>query len=356
MKSNGQIVFLTPGFPKDESDTSCLPYLQNYVKYFSKLNPETNISVITFQYPFFKGVYLWNGISVYSAGGKRKKHFLRLKTWITVVIYFAEIYYRNRIDLVHSFWLTECPYVGQYLASLFDIKHVVSIMGQDSSGANLYFSRLHFPKMIIAACSDKAATRFEFNGGRKANAIIPWGLDVETFYRLKNNQMRTVDIVGVGSLSEVKNFEMFIDIIVELKKVFPALKSTIIGEGEQRNLLTEKISKLNLNDTITLMGLLPREKVIDFMFQSKIFLHTASYEGQGYVFVEALYAGLPLVCFDVGFLIDSDKIFICKDKSEMVDRTKHLLEVDNDNSSVLMSSIQKTVTSFSKLYEQSITL
>ena len=72
MKSNNHIVFLVPGFPKDENDTTCIPALQLFVRNFNSVNPQLKINVIAFQYPYKKKGYSWNGIKVYSAGGKGK--------------------------------------------------------------------------------------------------------------------------------------------------------------------------------------------------------------------------------------------------------------------------------------------
>src|ERR1035437_9359608 len=84
MKSNKTIVLLTPGFPKDEQDTTCTTYLQDYVLSFAKLYPKINLKVITFQYPYKEGNYKWNNIDVYSAGGKNTKYFYKIITWIRV--------------------------------------------------------------------------------------------------------------------------------------------------------------------------------------------------------------------------------------------------------------------------------
>ncbi len=54
MKYSKHIVILTPGFPKNEQDTTCIPPLQAYVENFTAIHPEIKMSIISFQYPFFK--------------------------------------------------------------------------------------------------------------------------------------------------------------------------------------------------------------------------------------------------------------------------------------------------------------
>ena len=54
MKSQNSIVFLVPGFPENEKDTTCIPALQLYVKHFNSVNQYLNIIVIAFQYTYKK--------------------------------------------------------------------------------------------------------------------------------------------------------------------------------------------------------------------------------------------------------------------------------------------------------------
>jgi glycosyltransferase involved in cell wall biosynthesis len=86
------------------------------------------------------------------------------------------------------------------------------------------------------------------------------------------------------------------------------------------------------------------------MYQSKIFLHTSTYESQGYVFLEALYCGLTVVCFDVGLVEQSNKMIVCANKEEMLEKLEILLKGKPDDKPTLMKSINETVTEFQKLY------
>ncbi len=64
------LIILTPGFPKNEEDTTCVPPQQIFVKALKEAAPGLNIIVLTFQYPFYSKEYLWNGINVISFGNK----------------------------------------------------------------------------------------------------------------------------------------------------------------------------------------------------------------------------------------------------------------------------------------------
>ena len=74
MKSNKHILLLTPGFPRDEADSTCIPPLQLFVKGLAAAHPEATLSVITFQYPDRITPFHWHGITVYPAGGGNRRY------------------------------------------------------------------------------------------------------------------------------------------------------------------------------------------------------------------------------------------------------------------------------------------
>ena len=82
MKSIKHVVLLTPGFARDETDTTCTTFLQDYLLALKRIHPEIQLEVVALQYPFDRNRYLWNGITIYSAQGKSSTYFNRLITWI----------------------------------------------------------------------------------------------------------------------------------------------------------------------------------------------------------------------------------------------------------------------------------
>jgi glycosyltransferase involved in cell wall biosynthesis len=350
MKSPSSVVFLVPGFPKDENDTECIPALQNYIFYFTKLNPAIQVTVIAFQYPYFRGDYKWNNIPVYSAGGKNRRRLFRIVTWLRVVCAFLRLARKSNIKIIHSFWLDECTFVAQYLAKALKIKQVASIGGQDAKSTNAYLRRLDFSKLTVTAGSNFSAEIFQNAVHRKVEQIIPIGLDHQRFGTVDSTQSRAIDILGVGSLIPIKNFGLFVEIISTLIVEFPELNAKIIGAGSQYQYL-KQLTREKLQNNIQLLGELPRRQVFDYMTQSKILLHTSSYEGQGYVFMEALYCGMTVVSFDVGYLGQTPKAIKCANKKIMIENLRKLLKRRLDYNQVLIKPIEETADEFKRLYK-----
>ncbi|MCB4792116.1 MAG: glycosyltransferase [Elusimicrobia bacterium] len=349
MNPKNNIVFLVPGFPQNEDDTACIPALQNYVLYYAKQFPDSKITIISFQYPFNKRAYKWNGIEVYSMGRKNRK-LLRLFDWLKVIYFFTRLHSAGNFRIIHSFWLGECSFIGQILSFIFNIPQVASIMGQDAKPGNHYLRLLKYSRLTVTTPSANASRFFREATGKNVNTVIPFGLDREQVPINDRNTKREIDVLGAGSLIPVKNYSLFLEIISVLAKEFPELKAVLIGDGVEKEYLEQKIDGLGLHSNVTLTGSLPRREVFKYMQQSKVFLHTSIYEGQGYVFMEALYCGLHVVCFNVGHTPPNKKICICTDKKEMIAKIKELLLLSNDYEPILLKSMNETVKDFNNIY------
>ncbi len=343
------VVILTPGFSANEADTTCLPFLQDYALAFKRLYPNINLKIISFQYPFKPGHYLWHGIEIYCAGGATKKGLMRLPTWYRIWTELKRIKRKQGINVVHSLWLTECTLIGQKFAKRFNIRQVAYAIGQDVLKTNRYIRLLKFKDMTIIAMSQSIAERFKNLTGESVKGIIMGGVDVAKISTAM--VQRTIDIIGVGALTPLKNYSLFLDIITELKKDFPNIKAVLIGKGEQEQTLKEKAIKNGLQNNVQLIGEIAHGEVFSYLSKSKIFLHTSGYEGQSTVMMEALAAGLTVVCFDVGRLHIENKVVVCQGKEEMVMQLKRLLLASLDFKPAVVRIADDMVNDFMKVYE-----
>lgn len=103
-------------------------------------------------------------------------------------------------------------------------------------------------------------------------------------------------IISVGMLRHVKGFDMLCDVANEVLHKHKDWKWIILGEGEDRHLLEEKIKKYNLGDKLILKG---NVTDVDYYYKnSSIYVMTSRYEGLPMVLLEAKSNGLPIVSFD----------------------------------------------------------
>ncbi len=273
------IVLLTPGFPKDERDDTCIPALQIFAKRLQKLQ-HCKVTVVAIHYPSKKIEYVWNGIKVYSLGFK--KMFLGVKKR-SVFRVLETIHEKQKISVLHSFWLGECAYYGHYFSKKHRLKHLTTLMGQDAKKGNKFVKKLPSDCMQLITLSAFQQDLFYTNYGVKTK-IIPWG--VEKFE--EDYKEKYIDIIGVGSLINLKNYTAFIETILLLQKEFPAIRSVLVGEGKQAKQLQKLVKQKQLQNNITFTGKLPYDETQKQIARSKILLHPSHYESFGMVFAEAM--------------------------------------------------------------------
>ena len=84
------------------------------------------------------------------------------------------------------------------------------------------------------------------------------------------------------------------------------------------------------------------------MRNARILLHPSCYEGQGYVFLEALASGMRVVCRDVGHTGSGPGAFRCKSGEEMLQTLRALLAAPPEDHEVAVEGIDETAAAFEK--------
>lgn len=158
---------------------------------------------------------------------------------------------------------------------------------------------------IKFACGKKAG-KWLFNtlDGVK---IIPNAIDVNKFkfdYARRRCKRKILEIddeavvlIHVGRFMPVKNHEFLIDIfhkLVENSNV--EYKLILIGSGELREAIKNKVSFLNLENKVFFLG--DRYDIPDFLSAADIFLLPSLHEGFPVTLIEAQSSGLPCIISD----------------------------------------------------------
>ena len=151
----------------------------------------------------------------------------------------------------------------------------------------------------------------EFQVKENKIVVIPIYVELETrsIASVQNEIVETQDLASaknndnfifltVGRLVPVKNIEIQIDAVANLKDKFKNIELWIIGDGPERKDYELRIKKYGLEDRIKLLGY--QNDLDKFYKQADVFLLTSNSEGYGMVIVEAANHGLPIIMTDVG--------------------------------------------------------
>lgn len=75
---------------------------------------------------------------------------------------------------------------------------------------------------------------------------------------------------------------------------------TIVGEGPFRTRLEAMAQALGIADRVLFTGLLPRQQVFGLLGRSRALVHPSLHESGGFVVLEAMASGTPVLCVDAG--------------------------------------------------------
>jgi glycosyltransferase involved in cell wall biosynthesis len=217
--------------------------------------------------------------------------------------------------------------------------------------------------------------RYKKNGGNQyiaiskdiefyLNSVVP--KNIVAIHLMENaietNRFKTIPIdekkligipfklISVGRLDANKNHKFLLDCIKNLKDKGFQFHLTIVGEGNQRIILENKIEKLNLQQEVTLSGV--RDNVEELYRSSDLYVHSSRSEGFGLTLIEAMATGLPVITLDGGGnrdVIEEGKngFLIAEENVEIF--TEKILELVNNLT--LYKDISQYAQSFAQKYD-----
>lgn len=344
------LIILTPGFPENEADTTCLPDRQTFIRVLCHTYPWLNIVVISFQYPFQAREYHWKGVRIIALGGKSKGGVSRRVIWFRAYQQLKQLNKKNKVIGLLSFWLDECAFVAHMFAKKNKLQHFAWLLGQDARAGNRYVNRMVTDGSNLIALSQFLKEEFERNYGITPQYLVSSGIDPRMFGVPPD--VRDIDIMGAGSLIPLKQYYLLIEAVKALKSTFPNIKATICGDGPELQNLKDKVAAYGLTENITFTGNLPHAQTLRMMQRTKLFLHPSSYEGFSTVTLEALYAGAHVISFTSPMGKAFKNHYIVDGVEEMTHTALRVLLDDNrDHQPVLIQSVTQMAREIMALYQ-----
>ncbi len=100
----------------------------------------------------------------------------------------------------------------------------------------------------------------------------------------------------IGSLVDKKNQIFLIEVARHLRQLGMSFQIDVLGHGPNFNPILSRIQELDLQQHVIMHGNVG--DVPAYLKRSFLYLHAATYEPFGLVLLEAMAAGLPVVCLD----------------------------------------------------------
>jgi glycosyltransferase involved in cell wall biosynthesis len=131
-------------------------------------------------------------------------------------------------------------------------------------------------------------------------AVITGSVDMTGPWR--DFHARSIDLVFVGRLAEIKRPDRFIAVAAALAKTLPKMRAVMVGDGPAAPQLRALVREAGLESNVELLG--QRSDVNALLAASRLFMLTSRSEGVSIAMLEAMAAGAVPIVADVGDLAD----------------------------------------------------
>ncbi len=252
--------------------------------------------------------------------------------FISILMPVLKVYRSFNFSFIFSTWAYPDSFAGILLSKMLKKPIIVKVHGTDINEYTQYWSRkkiiaftLNNSDRVISVSKALRDRMIEIGVKPEKIKVLYNGIDGELFKPLNKFTIRNelkIDknrkvILFVGNLKPVKGLayllEAFTDII---KKERQDIEMIIIGEGELRKELEEKIKKYGIQNFVYILGTKPHHEITKWMNACDILCLPSLSEGVPNVILEALACGIPVVASNVGGI---PEIINCSDYGILVE-------------------------------------
>lgn len=226
--------------------------------------------------------------------------------------YFALIKFFRRhkeYDIVHYHLNTASCIAALVVAKFYGFKTIAHSHNEYKGDSKISTFLNWLNKYILPfitdeylACSKPAGISM-FNS--KDFEVINNGIDVKKYsfksgvrdkYRKMLNIKDEIVVGHIGAFKYQKNHDFIVSIFQSLSELNSNVKLVLVGDGNLRSDIEDKVKELKLEDKLIFTGV--RYDVPELMSAMDIFLLPSFYEGAPVVLVEAQSSGLPCLTTD----------------------------------------------------------
>lgn len=222
-----------------------------------------------------------------------------------------------KLDLIHVHGPYPTGMIGAYLAKKLDIPlimtyhtHLIAYLKSWTKWwwlplsllvqflVRLFVKKFSDSCQIVITPGNRMAEVLRSYGVKKEITVIPNAVHFQKT-NLKQPSSSPV-LVYTGRIAEEKNLLMLIKAFSNVLSKEPKAKLFLVGGGSWESKIAKIIRKKGLSSSIILTGVVPHEKIPDYLSRASVFVFPSVTETQSVSIVEAMAAGLPTVVTNEG--------------------------------------------------------
>jgi glycosyltransferase involved in cell wall biosynthesis len=156
---------------------------------------------------------------------------------------------------------------------------------------------------VAVATTEQTACRLRRLGCTNVSVLCGIGIPDQDLNELKAFPFRDAKpfrVLSVGRLLHWKGFQFALRAFGRFHAKFPEAEYWLVGEGPERRKLEQIARRMGLERAVTLLGQLPRREALAKYLDCDALLFPSFHESGGWVCLEAMAAGRPVICLDLG--------------------------------------------------------
>ena len=156
---------------------------------------------------------------------------------------------------------------------------------------------------IALATTNETAARLEAIGCKKVSILPEAALpehEINELGAISPSASGTFRVLSLGRLVHWKGVELGLRAFARFQAHVPNAEYWLIGDGPERRFLQRLSHTLGLEKKVVFWGILPRDRVCEKLAACDVLLFTSLHDSGGWVTLEAMAAGRPVICLDLG--------------------------------------------------------
>ena len=232
----------------------------------------------------------------------------RIFTFLVIILCFVPLIQLMKKKNYDFFFIHLITFLPIFLARF--LKNKIKLILHISGFPKLTFFRSYFWKSnqkhiykIICPSNETRDLLIEKKifKKEKMNVIKDPHISPSQIIKLKNeenNQKKKSknNILAIGRLTKQKNYIFLLEVFNKLLGLKNDLKLIIIGEGEDREIIENKIRSLGIESHVKLEGF--QKNVYKYLNNSLCYFSTSLWEGPDLAMLDAAFSNVPIICSD----------------------------------------------------------
>ena len=281
-------------------------------------NPQPNLHFVYFTLPFWQDSRKWG-----QSGGMQLHYYL----W-QIQAYFVALRLHQEINFDLAHHVTFVRHSSPSFLTLLPIPFVWGPVGGGESAPKAYyqdftvknrlyetlrncwrwigeqdpFSRMTARRSAIAfATTIDTAKRISVMGASNVKVLSQCNLSLEEIAKLTKFPLpktKPTKFISIARLLHWKGLHLGIRAFAEAR--LPDAEYWILGQGSELKRLQALVRDLNIEHQVSFFDHLPREEALAKLGCSSVLVHPSLHDSGGFVCLEAMAAGRPVICLDLG--------------------------------------------------------